>query len=178
MKRTRLTVVALAAGALLALPATGLAAPGGQGKSQGKAKRCAKAPKVGFQVTGTYVSHVADDPNTTGNQATVTLKVTSANSHARKSGEIADQNLAEDGVQVAGATYTVPASDVDGFKLSLNGYGEGETPTVDVDRVRVIGRIARTKARCAPDGTSLADRYGAVNVRKVTISDRVEDVVV
>lgn len=176
MTKTRLTVVALAAGALLALPATSLAAPGGQGKGKGKAQSCAKTQKVGFQVAGTLVAWTADDPAVEGNQATVTLKVTSANSHARKSGELDDVDPATDGLQYKGGEYTVPADDVDGFTLKLNGYAEGETPTVDVDRVKVNGRIARTKKRCLENSGD--DRYAdPPNIRRVTISDRVEDVV-
>ena len=61
-----------------------------------------------------------------------------------------------EGVQVAGATYTVPATDA--FVLKLNGYEGTDTPSPG-DRVKVSGRIARTKARCAPEGATLADRY-------------------
>ena len=113
--------------ALFAVPATAVAATGGQGKSQGKTKSCAKTHSVGYQVTGTLVSVDVSE-------ATVTLTVTHANSHARKSGEL------------DGATYTVPATDVDGFVLKLNGYEGTETPTAG-DRVKVKGRIARTKPR-------------------------------
>jgi hypothetical protein len=42
--------------------------------------------------------------------------------------------------------------------------------------VKVSGRIARTKKRCAAEGTSTADRYAAPDVRRVTISDRDADV--
>ena len=160
LKTVRMFATLAVAGALLALPATALAAPGGQGQT----KSCAKAPKVGYQVAGTFVSSTA---------TTVTLTVTQANSHARKSGEIADQDAATEGVQVAGATYTVPASDA--FVLKLNGYEGADTPSAG-DRVKVSGRIARTKTRCAPDGTSTADRYAAPDVRRVTIWDLDADV--
>jgi hypothetical protein len=173
MKTTRTLTTIVAAAALLAVPATAVAAKGGQGKSQGKVKSCAKAPKVGYIVKGTLVSVTQDDPNTEAFEGTVTLTVTSANSHARKSDDIADQDAATEGVQVAGATYTVPATDA--FILRLNGYEGADTPSAG-DRVMVIGRIARTKSRCAAEGTSVGDRYGAVDVRRVTIWDEDADV--
>ena len=158
MLKTIRTISTLAvAVALFAVPATAVATKGGQGKSQGKTKSCAKTHSVGYQVTGTLVSVTPDEPTTTDmSEATVTLTVTHANRHARKSGEL------------DGATYTVPATDVDGFVLKLNGYEGTETPTAG-DRVKVKGRIARTKPRCAEEGTSVADRYAAPDVRRVTI---------
>lgn len=158
MLKTVRTIATLAvAAALLAVPGTALAAPGGQGK----AKSCQKAPKVGYQVSGTLVSSTA---------TTATLTVTVANSHARNSGEIADQDATTDGVQVEGATYTVSATE-----LTLHGFGEGDTPSAG-DFVKVSGRIALTKKRCAPDGTTTADRYGTPDIRRVTIFDRDADV--
>jgi hypothetical protein len=135
-------MVALAAvAALVAVPAGALAAKGGQGK----AKSCAKTLTRGYQVTGTLVSWTEDS---------VTLTVTSANRHARHSGEL------------AGATYTVPTADV--LKLGNDGAA---VPSVG-DRVKLKGRIALTKKRCAAEETSLEDRYSAPNVTRVTISDR------
>jgi hypothetical protein len=167
--KTRILVLLVAAGALFALPATGLAdhkgEPHGQGKSKGEEKRCAKTPKVGYSVRGTLVSSTA---------GSVTFTVTKANRHARNSGDIADQDAAQEGVQVAGATYTVNGT-TDPFNLNLVGYEGADTPSLG-DAVKVNGRIPRTKKRCAAEGTSLADRYGAVDVRRVTISDRDPDV--
>jgi hypothetical protein len=169
MKTTRTITTLVAAAALFAVPATAVAAKGGQGK----AKSCEKTHGVGYQVTGTLVSATADDPATTDvSEATVTLTVTAANSHARKSGEIADQDAAKKGVQVVGATYTVPAGDA--FELKLNGFEDPDTPSAG-DRVKVSGRIPVTKKRCAAEGTSTADRYAAPDVRRVTISDRDPD---
>jgi hypothetical protein len=166
MKTIRMISTLVAAAALLAVPATALAAPGGQGKG----KNCA-THNVGYQVSGTLVSTTPDDPNVEGNQGTVTLTVTAANSHARKSGELADADAATEGVQVV-----VPAAD-DDFVLKLNGFEAPDTPSAG-DRVKVSGRIPVTKKRCAPAGTSTADRYAAPDVRRVTISDRDEDAVV
>ncbi|MBA3748149.1 MAG: hypothetical protein H0W96_11765 [Solirubrobacterales bacterium] len=166
---TRTFVSLAAAGALLAVPATGLAAkPATKGKPA-KASAC-KMKKVAYNVGGTFVSATIDDPLTTAvNEASVTLKVTSANSHVAKSGEIADQDATKEGVQVEGATITISATDA--FTLKLNGYVAPDAPAAG-DKVKVHGKIALTKKRCALAGTSTADRYGAVDVRKVTISNR------
>ncbi len=175
-KHTRTLTAGLTAAALLAVPVTGQAKPGNQNENQNKnrgAASCARAHTVGFSLGGTLVSVTPDNPATTASEATVTLKVTSANSHARKSGDLADQDAAKKGVQVRGAEYTVPAGDA--FVLRLNDFEGTDTPSVG-DRVKVHGRIAVTKKRCAPAGTSLADRLGKVDVRRVTITDRDADV--
>jgi hypothetical protein len=168
MLKTVRTIAALAAaGALLAVPATGLAAKGGQGN----VKPCKKTPSVGYQVTGTLSDVTGDDPATPAFEGPVTLTVTAANSHARNSGEIADQDLATEAVEVVGATYVVPAGD---FVLRLNGYEGTDTPSVG-DQVKVSGRIARTKKRCAAVDTTTANRYAAPDIRRVTITDRDPD---
>ncbi|HWC27111.1 MAG TPA: hypothetical protein VG474_11060 [Solirubrobacteraceae bacterium] len=175
-KNTRMLSSLVAAGALLAVPATGLAAKPDHAKGKGKSgmhakgkygKSCAKTHKVGFVVRGTLVSVTADDPATEASEATVTLKGTSANAHARRSGEIADQDAAKKRVQVAGAEFTVAAGDA--FRLKLNDYAPGTLPAVG-HRVKLQGKIAVTKKHCAPAGTSTADRYGDIDVRRVTIS--------
>lgn len=161
--------------ALVAFPATGVAKRGEHGK-QGKhaehakgGKGCAKVHSRGFQVGGTLVSMTADDPASTDvSEATVTLTVTSANKHARESGELADQDADRKGVQAKGATLTVPVVAGDAFELRLSSdYGTGAP--VAGDRVKVKGRIAVTKKRCADEGTTTADRYGAVDVIRVSI---------
>ena len=174
-KTSRLIVTLATAGSILALPVAVQADPGksnGKGhtkSSKGAAKRCAKTQKVGFNVQGTLVSVVADDPATPlVNERTVTITVTGANSHARNSGELADQDAAAEGVQVTGATYTVPSTDA--YELNLNGYEAPDTMSPG-DAVNVSGKVARTKKKCAAAGTSTADRYGTVDVRKVTVTD-------
>ena len=161
------------AGALMAVPATGSAAEkdAAHGKGKGPSKRCAKTAKVGFSVGGTLVSFTADDAATAANEATVTLRVTSANKHARVSGELEDQDTRSTGVQVEGATYTVAAG-ADAFRVKLE--AAGTTPTAG-DKVKVNGKVALTKKTCAAAGTSLADRYAAPDVRTVTISGRDAD---
>jgi hypothetical protein len=177
LKHARTLATVVAAGALLTLPAAGIAAkPAGAGKpaaaGKGKSKGCAKTRSVGYTVSGTLKSFTADDPATPVSEATVTLTVTNANRHARLSGDIADQDAAKPGVQAKGFEYTVPATDA--FKLRLNGYEGTDTPSLG-DRVHVVGKVPLTKARCAADGTSVADRYGAVDVRRVAIGDRDAD---
>ncbi len=173
MKTTgRIAALALAA-ALVAVPANAVAAKGGQGKAQGKAQRktksCSKTGTRGFQVNGALASWVLDDPATTDvSEAAVTLVVTAANRHARNSGELEDQNADRKGVQVVGATYTVPAGDTYVLKLG----DDGAAVPSEGDRVKVKGRVALTKKRCAPEGTSTADRYDIPDVTRVTISDR------
>jgi hypothetical protein len=158
-------IAALAATiALVALPATGVAKKGEHGKrgahtehaKGGKGKNCAKLHSRGFQVGGTLVSMTADDTATLdSSEATVTLTVTSANKHARVAAEL-----------VKGATYTVPVGDAFELRLSSD-YGTG-TPVAG-DRVKVKGRVAITKKRCAPDGTSTADRYATPDVTRVSV---------
>lgn len=176
LQNIRIFAAVIAAGSLLALPVAADAKPGkDKSKSHANAKKC-KPSKVGFVISGTLVSAIADDPATPAvNEGSVTLKVTSANSHATNSGELADQDAITEGTQVAGATYTVTAAD-DAYTLKLNGYEGPDTPS-DGDKVHVSGKITRAKNKCVPAGTSLADRYGEPNVRKVTISDRDPDTV-
>jgi uncharacterized protein YdeI (BOF family) len=162
LKTTRIIAALATAAALVAVPATALAAKGGQGK----AKNCAKTGTRGFQLTGTLVSMTADDVNTPESEASVTLTVTSANRHARNSGELDDQNVDRKGVQVVGATYTVPAGDA--YVLMLGDDG-ALVPTAG-DRVKVKGRIAVMKKRCSAEGASVADRYATPDVLRVKIS--------
>lgn len=145
MKTVSRIAALAAAAALVVAPASALAVKGGQGKAQGKVKSCAKKLTRGYQVTGTLVSWTEDS---------VTLTVTSANRHARNSGEL------------AGETYTVSTTDV--LKLGNDGAA---VPSVG-DRVKVKGRVAVTKKRCADEVATLDDRYAAPDVTRVTISDR------
>lgn len=174
-KHTRTLAAAVAAGALLAVPAAALAAKGDHGKA-GKAHKaaaaCTKTHSVGYSLTGTLVAVTADDAATQANEATVTLKVLHGNNAARRSGDIADQDATKRGTQVRGAEVTIPATDA--FVLRLHGYQGTDTPSVG-DRVKVKARIAVTSRRCAAAGTSIADRFGAIDVRRVTVSDRDPD---
>jgi len=185
IKRIQFMALLIAAGALLAVPAVGQAhhktghSKGGKGQGQGKdkgnGKSCAKKPTVnkGFTVRGTLVSYTADNPTTPDvNETSVEITVTGANRHARVSGELDDTNATEPGVQVAGGPYTVSSSGTpaDLFGVQLSGYDMGETPGAG-DKVRIGGKIAVTRKKCAAPGTSLDDRYGEVNVRKVKVID-------
>jgi hypothetical protein len=173
-KHTRTIASVVSAGALLAAPVAALAAPGqhGHAKADHRAANCARTHSVGFSAVGTLVSFTADDPATPASEATVTMTVLAANAHARRSGEIADQDAAKPGIQARGATLTVPAGDA--FVVRLRGYQGTDTPSAG-DRVKVNGRIARTSRKCAAAGASTADRFGALDVRRVTIADRDPD---
>jgi hypothetical protein len=111
----------------------------------------------------------ADNPATTDvSEATVTLTVTSANKHARESGELADQDADRKGVQAKGATFTAPVVAGDAFELRLSSDYGTNAPAAG-DRVKVKGRVAVTRKRCADEGTSTADRYGTPDVIRVSV---------
>ncbi len=174
-KHTRTLAAAVATGAMLVVPAAALAGKGHHGKSgahKAHPANCAKTHSSGYSLTGTLVAVTPDDPATPASDATVTLKVLHGNSAARRSGDIADQDATKRGTQIRGAEFTVPAGDA--FVLKLRGYQGTDTPSVG-DRVKVHGRIVRTSKKCAPAGASIADRLGAIDVRRVTIADRDPD---
>jgi len=167
-KRSQCLAMAVAVGALLAVPAVGQAhhktghTQGGQGKS------CAKKPAVskGFVVKGTLVSYTADNPATPANEATpLVITVTRANRHARVSGDLVDTNPL-----LAGVQYSVPTSDA--FTVRLAEYEANEVPGAG-DSVHIIAKVAVTKRKCAtPEQDTVAERYGAVNVRKVKFTEQ------
>ena len=150
--------------AALVLAATPAVAEAGKGKGK-SGSHC--TVKRGFTVRGTLESFTADDGSTQADEEEITITVTGANRHARRSGELADQDASKPGVQVKGATYSVSG---DPFKYKLVGYTGGDTPSTG-DKVKLVGKILYTKKRCAPEGTSLEDRYGDVDVRRVKIKD-------
>ena len=171
MKRLQATAWLAAAGALLAVPAAGQAhhdaghTKGGNGKSA-PGKGCAKKSTVnkGFSVKGTLVSYTADNAGTPNvNEESLTLTVTGQNRHARRAG------LTDVSPGTAGLQYRLNDAD-DSFTLQLSEFGPGQAPAAG-DAVRIVGKVAVTKKKCAPAGASLEDRYGAVNVRKVKIVD-------
>lgn len=180
IKRIQCLALLAAAGALMAVPAIGQAhhrpghTNGGQGQAKGQGKSCAKKSAVnkGFVVRGTLVSYTADNPATPQNETSVQITVRGANRHARVSGELTDTDANKSGVQVGGGSYTVNSSGTpaDLFGVKLSGYESGEGPTAG-DKVRIVGKVAVTRRRCAAPGTSLDDRYGDVNVRRVRIID-------
>ncbi len=173
IKRIQFMALLVAAGALLAIPAVGQAHHRAGHSKGGKGKSCAQKRTVnkGFTVRGTLVSYTADNPSP-GNQTSVKITVTGANRHARVSGELKDTNSNKPGVQVAGGSYTVDSSGdpADLFGVRLSGYEALEIPG-EGDKVRIRGKIAVTRKKCAPKGTSLDDRYGKVNIRRVKIID-------
>jgi hypothetical protein len=182
-RTVRLLALLVAGGALLVAPTIGQAhhkpghpkGPKGEpDKSQrdgpDKSQRCKKpATNVGFVVRGALTSFTADDPNTAANEAKASVTVTGANRHARDSGELPDVDPNTPGTQVTGGALTVSAT-ADPFEVQLEDFEVGEAPAAG-DSVTIIGKIARAKAKCAAPGTSVADRYGRVNIRKVVIHD-------
>ena len=173
IKRIQFTALLIAACGLLAIPAVGQAHHKAGHSKGGKGKSCAKKSTVnkGFVVKGTLVSYTADEPATPStNESSVEVTVTGANRHARVSGELKDTNATKRGVQVAGQPYTVDAGGSDPFGVRLSGYETGELPAKG-DKVRIAGKIAVKRKKCAAKGTSLDDRYGAVNIRRVKIID-------
>ena len=175
MKRLRTIALLVGAAALLAVPTVGQANHGSpHGKAKGKAKAQGKAKgksgdrcvvRKGFVVKGTLVSYTPDGP-AAGNQETVTITVTRANRHARNSGDLDDSGPSNN---LAGTQYTVPTSDE--FDVQLTDYEANEAPGIG-DRVRIVGKVPVTKKKCVTSpNTTLADRYGTVNVRKVKIVD-------
>lgn len=180
MKRLQTMATLAAAGALLVVPAVGQANkpdangnhnhPTGQGNGKGKGKSCAKKPTVnkGFVVKGTLVSATADDPATTNtNEGSVTITVTGQNRHARRAG------LTDVDTNTAGTQYRLRQSD-DSYTVKLSGYEGTDTPSVG-DAVRIVGKVEVTRKKCAAPGTSLEDRYGDVDVRRVKVADRDPD---
>lgn len=163
-KRLQTAALMVAAGALLAVPAIGEAnKPDASGNHNHPTGKC-KKPTVnkGFVVKGTLVTATADDPTTTNvNEATVVLTVTGANKHARNSGIDKGETYTADGT---------PGSGNDAFKVQLSGYEGADTPSAG-DKVRVTGKIPYTKKKCASSGTSLEDRYGDPNIRRVKVID-------
>jgi len=170
--RTKMAVTAaLAAALIVAVPVAADADNGkhkGKNKSQSKSKSQKQAgskcvANVAFVVKGTLVSFTADNGATGQNEASVTLTLDRANRHARRSGELEDNNGATPGTQL---TFAAASDD---YKVQLSGFETAESPTGG-EKVRVIGKVAYTKARCEPN-TSVEDRYDAVNVRKLKVID-------
>ena len=149
----------LAIGALAAAPIAG--AEHKTDHSPGSKSQTCKKPivKKAFIVKGTLNKPPAG--------STVDITVNRANRHARKSGEIADQDPATDGVQVSGADYVVDSA---GATLKLSGYKAGENPEAG-DKVRIIGKVPVTRRKCDADATT-DERYGAPNLKKVKIIDK------
>ena len=106
-----------------------------------KSKRCAKVRKVGFVVAGTYVS---------GDATGVTLLVTRANRHARKSELV-----------TVGQQYTATPTKASRIRY-VNRTGPGDAQATD--KVRVVGKVTVQKRKCRTDGFT-----PEATVRKVTV---------
>ena len=147
------TVAALAAVALVAVPAAGADPGKGKLRSEGKAqhrsgkgdsggeragkrelRKCKRQRRVGFVAAGTASAQ---------DSGSFVLTVRRANRHAKK------------WLAVNEATFSTA-----GVKLRLKGIddstGDGTVDFADVlstDRVRVIGKLSRPKRRCTGDAT-------------------------
>ena len=140
MKRILLTaslVTALAAGGVTMADAR----PAEGGKAQGQAKKCTKPNKVGFVVRGTFVSADA---------TSVTLKVTKANRHARKSGLV-----------TVGESFTATPSDASKIRYVGRTGASDAQPT---DKVKVKGKVTRLKKGCSDESFS-----PTATIRKVVV---------
>jgi|SRR5215211_1876682 len=160
MKTFRITVV-LAAASLAAVPVVAEAARGGHRAGKHTVNKS-------FVVTGKLKQNgfSADAPTTTAaNETVVEITVKNANQHARRSGELEDQNTSKKGVQVKGGDYTLD-NDGDLFNVVLSGYEQDEQPGQN-DKVRIAGKIPYTRDK----SLSLDDRYGVPNIRRIKIID-------
>ncbi|MDQ3729739.1 MAG: hypothetical protein M3355_09125 [Actinomycetota bacterium] len=96
------------------------------GKATGQAKKCSKVRKVGFVVKGTFVG---------GDAQSVTLTVTKANRHARRSGLV-----------TVGETYTANSERIRYVNRS------GPEDAQASDKVRVKGKVTKLKRGCDSEG--------------------------
>jgi hypothetical protein len=167
MSRTRLAA-AVAAVAVVAAPVAADARRDNDNRRSNRSANNCRPHHPVFEVTGTLQSFTPDTSGTDANEAALRMTVRNANRHARRSGELTDVDPSRRGVQVRGGTFEVD-NDSDRFRVRLLRFETGETPAAG-DRVRVSGRITLAKRRCSPN-TSLADRYGELNVKRVRIVD-------
>ncbi len=171
MRMTRVLTL-LAVGALAAVPVAEAGQKIGDG-SGSKSKQCKKpTKKKSFVVKGTLDASVTDAGGapTHLDGSVIDITVTGANRHARKSGEIADQDPGRAGVQVRGADYMVDGA-TDQYNLKLSGYEASEDPEAG-DKVRIKGKIPVAKKKCAAPDATLDERYGEPNVKKVKVIDK------
>ena len=171
MKGLKTIASVAGAGALLVAPAIGQAnkpVNGVHNHPTGTAKSCAKKSTVnkGVVIKGTLVTngYTPDNAQTANvNELSVTITVTGQNRHARRAG------LTDADTNTAGTQYRLNHAD-DAFRVQLSDYEANEAPGAG-DKVRVIGKVAVTKKKCAQPNATLADRYGDINVRKVKVID-------
>jgi len=164
MKTTRITAV-LAAAAVVAVPVAADAHKGGRHHGN-HGKHGKHVVNKGFVVTGNLKQNgFSPDTADPGNQAVVEITVKNANKHARRSGELGDQNASKKGVQVRGGTYKLDNDD-DFFRVVRSGYEPGEEPG-EGDKVRITGKIPYTRDK----SLTVSDRYGEPNIRRVKLVD-------
>jgi hypothetical protein len=146
------TTIAAAAVAALALP---VGAQAGKPERPAKAAGTTKAQQVGFTAAGTAAA--APAPGATS----LTLDLTRANKHARGA-------LGLTRTAVAAAAQTTITDAVPGFRLVFRDGVTAATYDARTDRVRVVGRVARTRTKGAPRASRFT--YGAIDVRRVVVT--------
>jgi hypothetical protein len=177
-------ITAAAAIAALGIPAVAEAAkpaePGKQGRDRaaqkqsdnaGKSKR-SKSKGVGFTLAG--VLGAENTPTLTdGVLGDFSLDLTSANKHARNALDIDKSD-----VRGTGATL-VDVADGDTVVVKFgDGVTDGADEGTDVsmadvqagDRIKVIGKVQRTRTRSESGTGKPKFTYGAVDIRKVVIT--------
>ena len=142
-------VVALATGSSVAQAGPGKGGADGargkapqsksKGKSKGATKRCAKVRKVGFVLSGTFVS---------GDATSVTLMVTRANRHATRSGLVK-----------VGKEFTATSS----RSRYVNRTGPGDAQATD--KVKVVGKVTQLKRKCSTTGFTPVATIRSVKVK-------------
>jgi hypothetical protein len=150
-----------AALAALAVPAVVQAdKPEKTGKENAAAKK-AKTKSVGFTVGGLYVSGF--DLTKSGEQdlTSFTLKVTSANKHARQYLGLATKETKPSEESPREETITV----ADKAIVTFVGFEQDDTLDA-TDLVKVIGKVTRSGK-----GKSKTAEGGALDIRKITITD-------
>ena len=152
----------VAAVAALAVPAAAQAdKPEKTGKENAAAKK-AKTKGVGFTVGGLYVSGF--DLTKSGEQelSSFTLKVTSANKHARQYLGLATKETKPSEESPREETITVTDD-----KAIVTFVGFEENDTLDsTDLVKVIGKVTRSGK-----GKSKTADGGKLDIRKITVTD-------
>jgi ABC-type amino acid transport substrate-binding protein len=149
---TKTTTIAAAAVAALALPVGASAA---KPEKPAKAAKAPKTQKVGWSASGTTAAAPA------AGATSFDIDLAKASAHALRALQLKKADLKK--------TETSTITDaVAGFKLVFEDGVTAATFNPATDRVRLIGKVERTRTAKAPKATRFT--YGAVDVRKVVVS--------
>ena len=113
-----------------------------KGKSKGATKRCAKVRKVGFVLSGTFVS---------GDATSVTLMVTRANRHATRSGLV-----------TVGTEFIATPTRAGRIRY-VNRTGPDDAQATD--KVKVVGKVTQLKRKCSTTGFTPVATIRSVKVK-------------